>query len=286
MDFLINGQVRRENQYLFLGTNNIIGIQSAEISPQLGISSLKYLGMGNNPFTPFPNSEQIGKIDLEAILINQDPFINLTGNILSNIYILRNPSDFTNNYSLLSGFLTNYTCKYQINQIPTISTSFSIANDMGNFTLSELNSSQQIEMINISNGTYLTGDYNVSNAGSISLNIGEFQTNRVQSYEIIINCNKTPIYNMGNKYPTRVQLITPLDVTCSFTFEVGDYQFIDKKNFPKFLKNTNLNLQINSAWTNIPITSYSFNNLNLIDETYNSNINNNLTSTVTYKTFA
>src|SRR5947208_2083463 len=120
-DVLSNGRIERKDQFLFINQQNIIGAQSIEIHPNLALAPLKYLGMGGNNFTPYPSSDTLGTISIDYLLLNNDPFINYTGDSLINGYILRSPSDFTNNYSFLSGFLTSYRCEYSINQIPKVS---------------------------------------------------------------------------------------------------------------------------------------------------------------------
>lgn len=119
---------------------------------------------------------------------------------------------------------------------------------------------------------------------SITLNIDDFTTNRLQEYSIDIKTNKKPIYHLGSRFPSRLELIYPIDVTCQFTFELGNYEAKKLRDFPdkKFIKQ--LTLEIKSFDTNEYISSYSFNSLNLINENFENNINNNISVTQTYNT--
>jgi len=237
------------------------------------------------PSFPYPNGEPIGTMTINSLLVTQDNFIQYTGDSLINTYILRSPSTFTNNYSCLSGFLKSYSCRYQVNQIPSITSEWGIANDLGNLSSGQLNTQQQADIQNIAAGIYLTGNTTAPNVGSITLSIDDFQTNRVQSFDIDIQCNKVPIYNMGNKYPVRIQLLNPINVTFSVSFEVGNYQFLDKLNFPQYIKTKDLIVSVSGAYNQGQISSYSFYGLSLFEENYNMSIDGNLNGTVVYKGF-
>ena len=119
---------------------------------------------------------------------------------------------------------------------------------------------------------------------SISINIDDFQTNRVQSFNIDIQSQKFPIYNMGARQPSRVDIVYPIDVTCQFTFEVGNYESPQITDSPRYPIIEDLSLVVNDYKTDANIVTYNFNNLNLMSEDYSISAEGNNIVTVTYNT--
>jgi hypothetical protein len=120
--------------------------------------------------------------------------------------------------------------------------------------------------------------------GSISLNLDTFQTNRVQSFQINVQSQKVPIYNMGSRAPQRVDIVYPIDVNCQFTFDVGNYESVQTYDLPETPMVENLTAIINDYKTDENIVTYNFNNLNLLSETYGMSADGNATVTVVYNT--
>lgn len=150
-------------------------------------------------------------------------------------------------------------------------------------TLSELITSFEDWNLDVTDRFLVTGLL-VPDNGSIYLNIDTFNTNRVQSYQINVNANKLPVYNIGSRYPARVELVYPIDVTCQFTFDVGDYESIQSNSVPETQVVKDLSLTVKNYRSDDIISSYSFNNLNLISENYNTSIDGNVSVTVLYNT--
>lgn len=129
-----------------------------------------------------------------------------------------------------------------------------------------------------------TGQLLIPYDGSISINIDDFQTNRVQSFNIDVQSQKFPIYNMGARQPSRVDIVYPIDVTCQFTFEVGNYESPQITDSPRYPIIEDLSLVVNDYKTDANIVTYNFNNLNLMSEDYSISAEGNNIVTVTYNT--
>jgi len=129
-----------------------------------------------------------------------------------------------------------------------------------------------------------TGQLLIPYDGSISINIDDFQTNRVQLFNIDIQSQKFPIYNMGARQPSRVDIVYPIDVTCQFTFEVGNYESPQITDSPRYPIIEDLSLVVNDYKTDANIVTYNFNNLNLMSEDYSISAEGNNIVTVIYNT--
>lgn len=124
----------------------------------------------------------------------------------------------------------------------------------------------------------------IPHGGSITLNIDTFQTNRLQNFRIEVNSQKIPIYNIGNRNAARVELTYPIDVNCYFSFDIGNYESVQSLDIPENNIIKNLSLNINDYLYGQNIANYSFNNLNLINESYTINTNNNIVANLAFNT--
>ena len=129
--------------------------------------------------------------------MDQDFFVShVTGGEPVNAYIMRDPTDLDTIYSLTSGQFVNYSCNYSIGNVPSISTTFISYGEAGGLPTGELDSNQ-LEFI-------AAQDYEVTGVlvpygNSVTINIDDFNTNRVQAFSVSMDMPKTPIYKMGSK---------------------------------------------------------------------------------------
>lgn len=281
---ITNSRIRREGQLLFLGTENILGVQSININPEIEAVPLKYIGMKTNTVNMFPDEQQNGTINIQSLLINKDFFIQYTGNSLVNGYILKQQNNLDDKYVFTSGYMSNYNCKYSVNQVPTVSVTF-VSPNVGKIASGQLTTFQNNQLNTIRITNYSTGLYRVPNIGSITLNLSDpnFVSNRVLTFEIDISPNKTPIYNMGNREPVDIRLITPLEVTLTFDIEASSYNFGNIQQFPQIKDIDNITIQVKDYSNNEQICSYGISGANLIKESYGIGIDNNLICNLTYK---
>lgn len=273
------GRIKGENQLIFLGTGQIIA-NSLDITSNLGSQTLRYLGIGNKTEYFIPNSEQSADVTIAAELIKQDNFLSLTGANPINMFILQDKNDINNNYCLISGYLLSYSAKFGINQIPQINAEIKFYNNAGKIPTGSLGISERTQLNQIKNNNY-TGFFTtgllIPYANSINLTLDEYNSNRIQDFNINLSLNRIPIYNVGNRSPIRVDRLSPINATCQFSFEAGGgvsgYQLQD---FPQNKKIQNISLQVNSYDNNQLIQNYSFNDMNLINETYNTTTDGNV----------
>jgi hypothetical protein len=111
-------------------------------------------------------------------------------------------------------------------------------------------------------------NYQVS-ANSIEINLNEFNTNRVNSFNLSISRDRIPVYSLGRSLPYEVNSLNPMNINCSFEIEMNGYQLQKSKLYPTgFYRAQNLSLNIKDYSLGITIQSFSFNNLYLAAHDY------------------
>jgi len=273
-------RVRGETQSVFLNTGKLLGIDSISIQNNFGANTLNYLGVGNKQNFQIPISEQSSDVSLNGSLINSDSFIQHTGAQPINLFILKdknNTNSALNNYCLISGYLNSYSARFEINSIPQISTSFKFYKDSGPLVPGNLDPLSSGQLTNISSNNYdiIPSGLEIPYGDSLNLTLDEYTTNRVQEFNINYNINRTPIYNVGSRFMKRVDIIYPIEVNCSFSFEVGYLSGAKLTDFPQNKKTQNISLTVNGQ-TGAAITSYNLTNMTMINESLSQSIDSNL----------
>lgn len=261
-NYIQKSNTKRENQHFFLNTTEIFGIQNIEASYSQNVFPLKFIGMGKPVMVP--DGPLKSQCNLECLAINSDPFIRLTGNTGFNGYIVKGRDNTNENFSFTSGYLTSYNSKCSIGEIPQIGAAFTVFGNMGRLNSGE-SSYVSGQLATISGGSSSLS-MAVAGPGSITLNLDDFLTNRVLSYDLSINVNRNAIYPLGTRAPTAVEINYPIEILVNFQFAMNDYVPQNLYSFPLTPKVKNLSLVLRAFDTNNLITSYVFNDLFLTDE--------------------
>ena len=134
-------------------------------------------------------------------------------------------------------------------------------------------------------GTTTPHDTELKIAGynSISIDLDEFNSNRVNSYSLDIQTPRTPVYAFNDKIPSEVVSDSPLDVTLQFSIEPDDYKIKNIRFVPEETVFRNVNIEINKNNSTENIKTFSFNNMLLVSEQYQSDNNTNVQINFTLK---
>jgi len=265
--------VQRDQQRFFIGTTEIPGVQSVRAEYTNNASLVKYLGLAK--YKHIPRGPQLANISLSSLLISDDLLIGKTGEAGFNGSIVK--KDGTQSVGFTSGYLTSYSSRYSYGSLPQI--------DAGITVLDNLNQPQTIGEHQAITGAASNLILKIPGPGCLTLNIDEFSTNRVVSYDISIQCARNPVYNLGSVYPAFVELITPLEITCAFQVEINDYQMKSFRRYPFNENVQNLSLTVKTFDTDEQIINYTFNDLFMIGEAYETTVNGNAGVSVQYKAF-
>jgi hypothetical protein len=275
---LINSNIGREKQLVFLGSQRLIGVESLTVSSQPGLIPVTYAGIGVDTVTYAPRQEQLSSVSISSFLINEDRFYALTtGDYLVNMYIVKDKSNLNTTYSLVSGYFSSFEMSYSIGNVPQVNSSFTVIRDAGIISTGMLPQSCVAELQTIaSSSSDLTGSLLIPYGNSIVLSLPEFSTNRVQAFNISARLNKIPIYNAGSKFPKRVEPVYPIDIQLDFSFDVGDYEAKQLRQSSINGTVKNISLSIGDYSTSQNICNYSFQNVTLVAEDYSTSVSNNV----------
>jgi len=279
-DIVTADRITKDAQRFFLGTGEIYGCQNVNYSYDSSKQALQYLGAASTSWTDV--GPKVGNVSTSVLLIGDDQFINYTGDYGTNGYLLRSRTNTNQNVSFVSGYLSSYSSRCSIGQAPQIDSKFEVFGDIG--TLDPLNDSVYSQLNIISTGAQ-NALLKIASPGSISINLNEFITNRVQSYDLQINVPRNAYYILGQVLPKYVKINWPIEITLNFSIDKNDYINSNLNSFIAVPKINNIVLSIADYDTNNAIVSYAFNNMILSSQSISSEISKNTSINLQYKGF-
>jgi len=279
------GRRNKKDVFLYINDSLVTGVQSLNGSYSSNQSHINFLGADAHPVTEKPVGEQAGTFSVSTLAINSDLFLNFTGQDAINGYILNDLDDLSDNYSYTSGYLTSYSSKGSVNQIPQIDASFSVLGNIGKLPTGESTQTlldfAKISQVGINN----TGDFKIVDPGSIDITLDDFNTNRVVSYDLSLNVDRNAYYYLGSRHPKEVKINYPIEVQCFFQIEIDDLDPKTLRNSPFNETIENFQIKLRQYQTQTEVINYNFPNMKLMNSSYSSNLDGNVTVDVTYRTF-
>ena len=305
-------KIEKDDQYAYLNSTRLNGVQNVSASYQKNISLADYFG--NNDIAQVPNGEPNGQCSLNSIYISSDPFISYTGDVGANFYLLRSQTGEDYDFSFYSGYMTSYSQQCGIGEIPSISTSWQVfgnigtlsqyaiylTNESGQYLTDESGRSILVDGSSSSESesqgyfdnlnTILTGgettlSENIVGYNSIGLSIDDFSTNRVMQYSFSIQCPRNPKYVVGQIRPKHVLQVTPIQIDVSFEYEIDNYELDSLRQDPCNPTSKDITITAKNYQTKNTILAYSFSDMKLISESYSSNTESYVTVSANYRTF-
>jgi len=279
--FIAKPNTKRENQRFFLNTKEVFGIQDIVLNYQQNLIPLKFIGMGEPVIVP--NGPIQGQCNVETSVVNADDYLYLTGHTGFNGYLVKSRTENTENFAFVSGYLTNYNSSCSIGDIPTVGLSFVVFGNIGRLTASEsAQVSTQLTQINNGSSSF---DHAIAGPGSITLNLNDFTTNRVLSYDLNVNVNRNAIYPLGTRIPSAVEINYPIEVILGFDFAVNNYTPSNLYKSPLTPRVENVQLTLKNYKTNATLLSYNFQELFLISESYRASTEGHSIVSATYRAY-
>lgn len=272
---------RRENQYVFLNSGQVPGIQSVTFENDFGSVPVTFLGL--NYVNLAPNQAQEGRIRIDRLIIDgTDHFKPFTGNSGFNLYILKDQRGPVDNYGFTSGYIFNYTTRCSIGQIPRSEIGIMSFGNLGRIPSGESNDTSG-QFINIQTSTE-SKNVKIPGPGSVSLTLNnDFTVNRLLAYEVNINIDRKAIYPLGDRYPVSIQTVYPIDINANFTFNLSDYSGYTIRDFPGNPKTGHLILNVNNFYDDTLIQDFRFSGMTLVYESYNTDVDGNVTVNARYR---
>lgn len=119
----------------------------------------------------------------------------------------------------------------------------------------------------------------------MEINLNEFTTNRVLSFNIDVATPRIPVYAVGLDVPTGVIAATPVEVNVSFDIEPDDYEIKNMRFVPEetVFRDTTITLKKNNS--DITLLTYSFEDMLLTSESFQGNSNSNASINFNLRSF-
>lgn len=269
------GKVSREQQHFYLDTAEVFGVQNIISTFNVPTAPIKYIGFKSGSY--IYNGPKIAEFGVSQFLVTDDVFLKYTGDVTFNGYILRSKNNFNDNYSFKSGYLTSYSVKCQIGAAIEVATTINAYIEAGVLPTGEI----PVDIKNTSSSFPLK----IADPRSVSINIGDFNTNRVTSFDINIVCNRSPVYILGSDLPIMIRSQYPFDVSVKFQFEVDDYSGFRMSDYPCNRDVRDISIALKDYETSSALKTYDFKNMTRISETYNNTVDGLALMSVEYKGF-
>jgi len=256
----------REYNQIFIDSNPITGIQSIASSYESPLENIRYLGQNDNILNNVPIGLFVGAVNLEALLVNSDPFIKYTGELPANIMI-----QYENNKIIMnSGYLTEYNFDCGIGTIPSVTSKWNIYNEFGSGIANSLPFSIDESRLNI------------VNPGDIEINFSEIEREKVNNLSINVRSNRLPIYDATDSKPKEVKLQYPVAVTVTYSISLNDYKMKNLYDYPRKKHKYDFTINLKKNNTNTIINSFQINDAYLIKEDYNTDVDGSALMQLTY----
>lgn len=256
------GSVVPGESLVFINSGQLAGVQTVNLRYENNAQELKYLGMSK--CRNIPVGARIGSFDVSYFIITDEMVLPHTGNSGVNGYMLRARDNRVENFSFSSGYLTSYSSRASIGEIPQAQATFTVFGDVG-----KLATNADMDHILANEATPVLKPTAPSH---ISISLDDFSTNRVVGYEINLSVPRNPTYRLGYTHPIAVKYVPPILVDVQFTMEKNDYVADKLTNYPYLNKIANLNIVLRDFELNQPVVSYSFSNMMLKSESYSQNV--------------
>jgi hypothetical protein len=257
----------REFNRIYINDTPITGAQSVSASYDLPVENLKYLGAGNNHLNRVPIGMFVGALNLESLFINQDQFINYTGEIGANLKIQYDNNTFIMN----SGYMAEYQFSCGVGTIPNLATKWNFYSDFGNIPSPKLPFAMDETNLNI------------VNPGNIEINFNELETEKINNLTISIKSNRLPIFDATSVKPIDVKLQYPIIITTSFSISLHDYQNKSLFDYPRKQNVYDFNINLKKNNTNTIVNSFNITDALLKREDYNTDVDGSALMQLTYE---
>jgi hypothetical protein len=288
IDFNTSTRLSRRKQHFFLNDSEVSGVQSVVSNFNVPVKPIVHLGMSELNYTS--DGPVVGQVQLTSYFLSHDHFIDKTGDVGFNGYLLENNSNIADNFSFTSGYLAQYSHTCSVGDIPQINANMVVFGKIGKIptTAGEMLDDSPSHLTDIQNNAGTTYPLRVIAPGSIEIDFkDELTTNRVNSYSISVTSNRNPLYVLGKRYPASVELTYPVEVQCNFNMDITRDNFAINNNFdsPCTPNSGDLTITVKDYHTNEIVNQYHLPNLRLTDQSYNVGAGANANVSLTYKTY-
>lgn len=268
-----------DDQYLFIGGTPIPLVQSFSYSYSNPSTDSSFLG--EKRAFPLPNGEIRGQLSLNTLLLSQDNFYPLTGNIGVNGYLLNNLQDpFADNFCFVSGYMTSYSQNYSVNSLPSVTTNFEVFREMGFINSDAYTPGVVSEIVGLSYTS--SGILKESALGGSSISFSDIDSCPLISYSISVSCPKNPVYPINKQYPSHVFLAESANIKVSFQMERSNLLLSNPISYPDYQSVNSFQIDLLDK-NDVSYNSYIFNDMILDSSSLDSSLGSPDLITLVYR---
>ena len=208
-------------QIFYLDGTGVSGIRNLSAGYSVGQKQVRALGAG---FIREVIAEPLqGELSMTRDLLYQDPVLGLTGEAPVSGTLLYDVemNGAEKVYGFNTGYLTSYSINCDVQDVPTIETTFAVFGQLG--------SGERERELDYS-GTAPLQNLGFVNHEAVFLTFNGSGTNRAVSVSQDYNINRIPIYSLDQKTsetlyaPSEVLTEYPIEITTNLTIEMDDYE--------------------------------------------------------------
>ena len=208
-------------QIFYLDGTGVSGIRNVSAGYSVGQKQVRALGAG---FIREVIAEPLqGELSMTRDLLYQDPVLGLTGEAPVSGTLLYDVemNGAEKVYGFNTGYLTSYSINCDVQDVPTIETTFAVFGQLG--------SGERERELDYS-GTAPLQNLGFVNHEAVFLTFNGSGTNRAVSVSQDYNVNRVPIYSLDQKTsetlyaPSEVLTEYPIEITTNLTIEMDDYE--------------------------------------------------------------
>jgi hypothetical protein len=263
------GRNLHDSQNVYIKGERIRGVQSCSggwTAPETYVNALGYDGgfIGN-----VVEESLQANFDVERLMISpHDPITSLLADEQMSGEVAYGDGK---NFAFNGGFITSYSCACAIGEIPSLNFSLLAYGQSGGSVPAEARTPELDDSIII------------AHPGSILLDVDGFETNRIQSFEVSVNIERTPYNIIGQLQPSEFIMQFPIQVDCTFSMHVDDYESSNMHDFVCTPKEQNLNFAFKDCASGDEIRRLFVKQAYLMDYNQSGGIGEPLEANFTYK---
>lgn len=254
-----------DQSFSFCG-QNLSGVSDLTFDSNFGVGFTPTLGNTNLGFHKIGPS--VGTVEFSRSLVYADPVVNYTGDAPCSGQFSYNGLS----YGFESGYLSNYAVSCAVGQVPSVGTTVQVFGEMKS---------------GAANQTFVAHpDIFVPSPRSISVTNDYSSTNRVNSLDYSITCQRLPKYSVGGGlFPDRVVLQLPIRIAASISFNVRGFSALDLQQFVRYVSAPSFTINIKNRTLSQTLMALPVHNAQLINQQLQGTVDSPLSVTLSYEGF-
>ena len=263
-------RILHDQQQVYMFGERLRGVQSCTASWSAPETYVNSIGVAGGTIGTTVEESLRADFEVERLMITpHDPLVNLFDSTdLSGEIHYGSGSD---NFAFNGGFIGAYSCSCAVGEIPSLNFSITAYGESGG-SVASLGRSAEVDDTII-----------IAHPGSISLDVDGHASNAIQSFEVSINIDRSPVNVIGQLTPAHFITTFPIEVDCQFTLNVQDYESSSLFDFVCNPKKQNLNFQFMDCANQQEVRKFFIPSAKLVDYSQTALVNSDLQATFTYK---